>query len=67
MTLSKLRPYTKTIVAFLVGSLQVLSLYVTLSTDGKLSPEDLNAMIYAVIIALGGTGAVYQLPNKKVK
>lgn len=65
--MNKLRPYTKTIVAFLVGILQVLSLYVTLNADGKFSPEDVNAIITSVIIALGGTGAVYQLPNKKVK
>lgn len=63
--LEQLRPYTKSIIAGLVGLLQILALYVTLSADGKLSPEDVNALIGAVIIALGGTGAVYQFPNKE--
>lgn len=59
----KLKPYTKTIIAFIVGILQIVALYVTLNNDGKLSSEDTNALIAAVIVALGGTGAVYQFPN----
>lgn len=59
----KLKPYTKTVIAFIVGALQVLALYVTLNDDGKLSAEDMNALIGAIIIAIGGTGAVYQFPN----
>lgn len=64
--LESLRPYTKTVTAFIVGLLQILSLYITLSADGVMSPEDQNALIGAVIIALGGTGLVYQLPNRNV-
>lgn len=64
--MEKLRPYTKAIVAFAVGCLQVASVIVMLNADGKLSAEDVNAVIGAVILAIGGTGAVYQLPNKKV-
>lgn len=63
--LEKYKPYTKAIVAFVVGCLQVLSLFITLTSDGILSAEDQVAIIGAVILALGGTGAVYQLPNKK--
>lgn len=64
--LETLRPYTKTITAFVVGLLQILSLYITLNADGRLSAEDQNALIGAVVIALGGTGLVYQLPNRNV-
>lgn len=66
-TVKKMQPYTKAFVAFVVGMLQILSLFVTLNADGRLSPEDINAIIAAMIIALGGTGAVYQLPNKEAK
>lgn len=66
-TLKKAQPYTKAFVAFVVGLLQITSLSIVLNADGKLSPEDINAIIAAVIIALGGTGAVYQLPNKEAK
>lgn len=60
-----LQPYTKTIVAFIVGCLQVAALYINLTADGNLSSEDLVTIISAIVIALGGTGLVYQLPNKK--
>lgn len=63
----KLKPYTKTVVAFIVGMLQITSLFVILNADGRLSPEDVNAIIGAMIIALGGTGAVYQFPNRENK
>lgn len=63
--IESLRPYTKSILAGITGALQIVALYLTLSADGRVSPEDLNAIIGAVIIALGGTGLVYQLPNKK--
>lgn len=62
--IEKLKPYTKTVVAFIVGVLQVMSLMIMLNADGKLSPEDYNAIITAIIISLGGTAAVYQFPNK---
>lgn len=65
--MDKFRPYTKAIVAFIVGCLQILSVYITLNADGSLSPEDMNAIIGAVILSLSGTAAVYQLPNKKEK
>lgn len=64
---TKLAPYTKSIVAFVVAVLQVVSLAVMLAADGNLSPADWNAIIGAVIIGLGGTGAVYQFPNKENK
>lgn len=60
-----LKPYTKTVTAFVVGCLQVFSVYVTLNADGTLSPEDVQTLINTIIIALGGTAAVYSLPNKK--
>lgn len=65
--LEQLRPYTKAIIAFIVGALQILALYITLNADNNLSPEDLQALINAVVLALGGTAAVYQFPNKVVK
>lgn len=61
------RPYTKSIIAGIVGVLQVLSLYIVLNNDGSFSAEDQTAIINAVIIAITGTGAVYQLPNTKAK
>lgn len=63
--INSLKPYTKAIVAFVVGVLQILSLYFSLNADGSLSGEDVQALINAVIIALTGTGAVYALPNRK--
>lgn len=65
--IKSIKPYTKAIIAGIVGLLQIVSLYVMLSADGLMSPEDVNAIIGAVIIALGGTGAVYQFPNAKGK
>lgn len=65
--MKEMAPYWKAVTAFIVGCLQVLALYVTLSADGKITPEDFNAIIATVILALGGTGAVYQVPNKKLK
>jgi hypothetical protein len=62
-TLEDLKPYVKTIVAAVVGALQVAALFLVLSKDG-LSGADVEALINAVILALGGTGAVYALPNK---
>jgi len=64
-TLEDFKPYVKAITAFVVGALQVLALYVTLNKDGELSPEDLTAIINAIILGLTGTGLVYTLPNKK--
>lgn len=63
--INTLKPYTKAIVAFIVGVLQILSVYYTLTSDGSLSYEDKNALINAIILAITGTGAVYQLPNAK--
>lgn len=65
--INSLKPYTKAIVAFIIGVLQVTALYVALNADGELSPDDINAIINATIIALGGTGLVYTLPNTKAK
>lgn len=64
MNLEQLRPYTKAIIAGVVGLLQIVQLAVQLSPNG-LSPEDVSTIIGAVILALGGTALVYQLPNKK--
>ncbi|MFI2837530.1 hypothetical protein [Mycolicibacterium sp. PDY-3] len=63
--MDKLKPYTKTVVAAVAFCIQLLMLYVTLSADGNLSSEDINALLGNVLIAVTGTGAVYQLPNKK--
>ena len=62
--INSVKPYTKSLIAFAVGVLQVASLYVVLNNDGKFSNEDIQAIINAVILALTGTGAVYQFPNK---
>ncbi len=62
--LEKLKPYTKSIIAGLVGLLQILQLVVQLSPGG-FSPEDVSSIITAIIVALGGTAAVYQFPNKE--
>lgn len=62
--MEKLKPYTKSIIAGVVGLLQILQLVVQLSPGG-FSPEDISSIITAVIVALGGTAAVYQFPNKE--
>lgn len=64
--LNKLRPYTKSIIAGVVGVLQILQVYVMLSANG-MTPEDVNTLIGSVILAITGTGAVYQFPNKESK
>lgn len=64
--MEQLKPYTKAIVAFIVGLLQIAQLAVQLSPDG-FTPEEVSAIIGAVILAIGGTAAVYQLPNKEAK
>lgn len=63
--ISELRPYTKAIIAGLTGLLNILMLYVTLSADGKVTSDEINIIIGAVIVWLGGTAGVYQFPNKK--
>lgn len=63
--LNSLRPYTKSIIAGVVAVLNLVMLFITLNADGKLSPEDMNALIGAVILAIGGTASIYQFPNKK--
>jgi hypothetical protein len=62
--IDKLKPYTKSIIAGVVGLLQILQLVVQLSPGG-FSTEDVTSIITAVIVALGGTAAVYQFPNVK--
>lgn len=62
--INSLKPYTKSIIAGLVGLLQVVQVYVMLSSNG-MTLEDVNTFIGAMILAIGGTGAVYQFPNKK--
>ena len=59
------KPYAKTIVAVIIGLLQILSVYVVLIADGTFSATDQQAVIQATIIALGGSAAVYSIPNKK--
>lgn len=61
--IDKLKPYTKSIIAGVVGLLQILQLVVQLSPGG-FSTEDVTSIITAVIVALGGTAAVYQFPNR---
>lgn len=57
--------YTKAILAGVYGVLNIVSLYIILAADGSITPQDQVALIAAIITALGGTGAVYQFPNKK--
>lgn len=62
--LDQLRPYTKSIIAGIVGVLQIAQLAVQLSPDG-FTPDEVSTIIGAVILAVGGTAAVYQFPNTK--
>ncbi len=64
--LEKLKPYTKSLIAAFVGLLQIAQLAVQLSPGG-FGPDELSSLIGAVIIAIGGTAAVYQFPNTKAK
>jgi len=63
--LDELKPYTKAIVAFLVFALQWGVLYLTLTEDNSLSNQDKAALLNNIILALGGTAAVYTFPNRK--
>lgn len=67
MNLEQLKPYVKTIVAFVAGVIQVAQLYLTLNADSQLTPDEINALLNAVLVVLTGTGAVYLIPNKNVK
>lgn len=62
--MQELAKYRKAIVAFIVGMLQVASVYFMVSSDGLVSPTDVQTIINAVILALGGTAGVYALKNK---
>ena len=62
-TIKALDPYRKAIVAFVVGVLQVLALYFTL-IKGGITPDEVNILINASILALGGTVGVYGVSNK---
>lgn len=63
--LKEFTPYTKAIVAFLVFALQWGVLYLTLTEDNSLSNQDKAALLNNIILALGGTAAVYTFPNRK--
>lgn len=63
--LKSLAPYRKTIVAVVLGVLQFLALYFTLEENG-ISSEDKVALVTNIIVAIGGAGAVYAVPNDKV-
>lgn len=63
--MQELLKYKKGIVAFVIGALQVLSIYFMLSSDGLMSPTDWQTVINAVILALGGTAGVVAVSNKK--
>ncbi len=62
--LRQLAPYRKAVVTFVIGVLQILALYVALAANG-ISAEDQVALISSVIVALGGTGAVYAVKNER--
>lgn len=64
--IKSLKPYTKAIIAALVGVLQVAQLAIQLSPDG-FTTEELSSILGAIILTIGGTTAVYQFPNKKAK
>lgn len=59
-----MQKYSKSIIAFVIGALNVLALYVSLSADGAFSALDQQVVIYAVITWLGGSGAVWAVKNK---
>lgn len=59
-----LQKYNKTIVAVLIGLLQIASVYFMGASDGDISPTDIQAIINAAILALGGAGAVYAVKNQ---
>ena len=53
----------KAIVAFVIGALNVLLIYLTLIADGVLSNADQQSLVIAVIAWLGGTVLVHQATN----
>lgn len=61
--IEKITQYNKAIAAFLVGLAGFLTISLPLVTDGNVSNGDIVAVIGALATWLGGTGAVYQIPN----
>lgn len=61
--MNKLAEYRKTIAAFLVGLAAFLGVVLPLLTDGLVTNQDVIAVILAFAGWLGGTAAVYQVPN----
>lgn len=56
--------YKKSIVAFVVGVLQVLMVYISVAGDGFMTASDWQVVVSATIVALGGTVGVYVARNK---
>ena len=57
----------KAIASFLVGLGGFLAVTLPLVTDGNISNSDIIAIIGALTAWLGGTAAVYQVPNESMK
>ena len=65
--IKQISPYRKAVVTVVIGILQLLALYFTLTADGILSAEDKNALITNIILSIGGTAGVYSVSNTTVK
>lgn len=62
--MEKIAPYRKAIASFLVGLAAFLGVVLPILTDGGVSNSDVIATILAFAGWLGGTAAVYQVPNQ---
>lgn len=66
MSLEKLAPYAKAAAAFLVGLGSFMVVLGTAVADSKVTTDEVVLIFTALTAWLGSTGAVYQVPNKKV-
>lgn len=63
--MNKLAEYRKALAAFLVGLAGFLSVVLPILTDGFISNGDVIASLGALAAWIGGTAAVYQVPNER--
>jgi hypothetical protein len=66
MNVDKLAPYAKAASAFVVGLGGFLTILSTCMADNIVTTEEAVSILTSLVTWLGGTFAVFQVPNKKV-
>jgi hypothetical protein len=67
MNVEKLAPYAKAATAFVVGLGGFLTILSTAMADGIMDAQEVTSVLTSLVTWLGGTFAVFQVPNKKVE